>query len=159
VARGHSSRRDVAGNAQNDARTTGNLPAIIEGGQSGLEQVGASGGAGAQHTPIYRDSSAEYVAVRKSDLREISQFGWLEEGAGAAGMFFLSGGFWLAAALLVEHSNELEKYGAGFGLCALSVIFGVVLMWIARNHFQMREQRISDYFKTTERDTDAKTPQ
>jgi hypothetical protein len=109
--------------------------------------ISASGGTGAQHNPIYLDSSAEYVAVRKSDLRELSTFGWLQEGAGAVGMFFVSGAFWLAITLVVEHAPELSKYWPAFVLCLLSILFGGVLLWISHRHFQMRDARINDYFR------------
>jgi hypothetical protein len=109
-------------------------------------EVGAGGVAGALHTPSYVHSTAEYVAVRRSDLREMAEFGWLEEGAGAIGVFFFSGAFWLAVTLLVEHWEDLGKYWSGFLLCLLSVFFGLSLIWIAHRHFKLREQRINDYF-------------
>jgi len=93
--------------------------------------------------------------VRRGDLREIADFGWLEQGAGAAGMFFLSGAFWLALSLLVEHSGELSNYWAGFVICGLSMLFGAVLVWVAHRHFRMRENRINDYFKGHEDKTTA----
>lgn len=108
--------------------------------------IGAAAG-GAQHTPTYIHSTAEYVAVRKSDLREISEFGWLEEGAGAVGLFFFSGAFWLAVTLLSEHSTNLKTYLPWFGVCLLSMLFGVALLWIAHSHFKMRKNRIDDYFR------------
>jgi hypothetical protein len=84
--------------------------------------------------------------VRRSDLRELTELGWLQEGLGAAGVFFFSGAFWLAATLAVEHSGNLENYWAGFGFCGLSMLFGTVLIWVAHRHFRMRESRITGYF-------------
>jgi hypothetical protein len=110
-------------------------------------RVNASAGTGAQHHPIYQDTVAEYIPVRRSDLREISEFRWLETGTGAAGMFFLSGAFWLAVTLLVEHQDDLGKYIGGFALCTLSVLFGLALLYIAHRHFKMRETRIRGYFE------------
>jgi hypothetical protein len=103
-------------------------------------------GTGARHHPTYVDTQAEYVAVRKSDLRDISQFGWLEEGAGAVGVFFISGAFWLAITLCVEHSDQLAKYLFGFIFCGICILFGVVLVWIAHSHFKMRRTKIEGYF-------------
>ena len=88
--------------------------------------------------------------MRRSDLREIAKFGWLEEGIGAAGTFFVSGAFWTLATLLIEHYGAWEEHWAGFGLCVICIIFGAVLLWIARSHFQMREDRINDYFEDKE---------
>ena len=104
-------------------------------------------GTGARHMPTYLDTQAEYIAVRKNDLEEIGEFGWLQEGAGAAGMFFFSGAFWLAANILVEHFGALDKYVGGFAFCAISTLFGIVLLWIAKKHFSMRDARIQDYFR------------
>jgi len=82
--------------------------------------------------------------VRRSDLREISTFGWLEEGAGAIGMFFLSGAIWVAVSVAIEHWADLEKYKWAFAFCGLC---GIAALWIAHKHFQMREDRITDYFE------------
>lgn len=105
-----------------------------------------SGGTGAQHNPTYQDTTAEYIAVRKSDLRELSTFGWLEEGIGGVGMFFLSGAFWLAADLVAEHSDNLFAYKISLGFCAMCLILGGIFIWIAHVHFKLKRQRIDDYF-------------
>ena len=80
-----------------------------------LLQVGSaastSGGSGAQHHPIYRDTRAEYVAMRRSDLREIARFGWLGEGAGAAGMFFIAGAVWMAVTIFFDHFDQPGNIG------------------------------------------------
>jgi hypothetical protein len=106
-----------------------------------------SAGTGAQHNPIYRDTSAEYLAVRRSDLREIARFGWLEEGTGAAGMFFIAGAVWMAATLFFDHLDNPGKYWPGYLFCIACIFFGGVLIWVAHSHFSMREKRIRDYFE------------
>lgn len=116
-------------------------------GMAGALGPTGSSSSGAQHNPTYVHSTAEYVAVRRSDLREIAQFGWLEEGVGAAGVFFFSGAFWLALTLLAENFDDLKKYVPWFVICLVSILFGAVLLWIAHRHFIMRQQRIEDYFK------------
>ena len=88
--------------------------------------------------------------MRKNDLREIAKFGWLEEGAGAAGMFFLSGAFWALFSLVIEHHDHLADYWAGEALCVIAMIFGGVLVWLAHAHFKMREERIKDIFEAEE---------
>ena len=108
---------------------------------------GTSGAAGAQHTPTYINTTSEYVAVRRSDLREIAKFGWLEEGAGACGMFFIAGAVWMAATLFFDHLDHWRDYWPGYVFCGVCITFGVVLIWIAHSHFKLREQRISDYFE------------
>jgi hypothetical protein len=46
------------------------------------------GKGGARHIPHYLDRHEDYVTVSGPFLRELSTFGWLQEGLGAAGMFF-----------------------------------------------------------------------
>jgi hypothetical protein len=104
-------------------------------------------GTGAQHNPVYRDTSAEYMAVRHSDLREIARFGWLEEGVGAAGMFFVSGAAWMAATVFFDHLDSPGKYWPGYLFCLARVLFGVVLLWIAHSHFTI-STRCSGYGKS-----------
>jgi len=84
--------------------------------------------------------------VSRADLRDVSTFGWLQEGVGGLGMFFASGAFWLLAAIFVEHSHELNKVAAWIIMCVLSIAFGCVLMWISHKHFKLKQQRIEDYF-------------
>ena len=124
-------------------------PEISESAAGGVESrdQGTSGAAGAQHTPTYIHSTAEYIAVRRSDLRDIAKFGWLEEGVGAWGMFFIAGPVWMAAALFFDHLDHWQNYWAGYLFCLVCIIFGSVLIWIAHSHFQLREKRISVYFR------------
>jgi hypothetical protein len=84
--------------------------------------------------------------VSRARLREISTLGWIQEGAGGAGVFFSSGAFWLLATLVAEHWDETAKYTPWFILCGLSILFGVVLMWIGFRHFKMKQDYISDLF-------------
>lgn len=90
---------------------------------------------GARHIAHYHDQHEDYIPVSRSLLRELSSFGWLQEGAGAAGMFFFSGAFWLLITLLAEHSSELDQFAAWIAFCGISILFGGVLIWIGYRHF------------------------
>ena len=85
--------------------------------------------------------------MRRSDLREIARFGWLQEGAGAMGMFFIAGAVWMAATLFFDHIENPGKYWPGYLFCFACIGFGGVLLWVAHSHFKMREDRIRDIFK------------
>jgi hypothetical protein len=120
----------------------------IQSGSPSLPARKPSRQSGARHTPQYRDTSEEYLPVRRSDLREISNFSWLEHGLGGIGMFFVSGAFWLLPVIFIEHGKDMkDHHWAWVGTCLLSIVFGLVLLWISHRHFKMREQRINDYFK------------
>lgn len=109
----------------------------------------AGGGSGSQFKHRYYDRTEDVVPVTRSDLREIAEFGWLEEGVGAAGMFFASGAFWQLPVIFVEHGNDMKgAHWAWVGACVLSIAFGGVLLWIASRHFKMRDQRVKHYFKS-----------
>jgi hypothetical protein len=120
--------------------------AITASGRGRATAAGTTAKKSSKHVPTYQDSTAGYIAVRKTDLREISKFGWLEEGIGAGGMFFLSGAFWAFFALVIEHHDHLADYWAGELLCLLSMIFGGVLVWLAHVHFAMRTDKIQAIF-------------
>ena len=130
-----------------NTRTIDNMRAGFGKGQAGSEQVGASGGAGARHIPHYVDLHEDYVPVSRPLLKELSTFGWLQEGAGAAGMFFFSGAFWLLATMLYEHGFHLSEYLPWALTCILSMLFGGVLMWISYWHFKLKQNRIEDIFR------------
>jgi tetrahydromethanopterin S-methyltransferase subunit C len=102
---------------------------------------------GARYLPQYRDTRGEHILVSRADLRDVSTYGWLQEGVGGIGMFFFSGAFWLLATILVEHSKELDKVAPWIGMCILSIIFGAVLIGIAHTHFSLKKERINDYFE------------
>jgi hypothetical protein len=102
---------------------------------------------GARHIPHYSDQHENYITVSPSILRELSTFGWLQEGLGAAGTFFFSGAFWLLVTLLVEHLEEIKKYAPWLMLCVISMIFGGILIWIGYSHFRLKQDRINDIFR------------
>jgi len=104
------------------------------------------GEAGARHIPHYHDLHEDYVPVNRPLLRDLSSYGWLQEGVGAAGMFFFSGAFWLLATILFEHGNELPKYAPWILLCVVCILFGGVLMWVGYYHFKLKQDRIRDIF-------------
>ena len=111
--------------------------------------TGGPDGARIDNHYIHRTEDA--IAVRRSDLHEISKFGWLEEGCGASGVFFFSGAFWLLVTLLAEHMSEYHAYIPWFILCFVCMVFGAVLIWLAHNHFTMRQLRIAAYFDDREK--------
>lgn len=105
-------------------------------------------GAGSRHLPEYEDTQAKYVSVRRSDLEALSTLGWLQEGCGAAGTFFLSGGFWVFLPLLVDHWSNLGDHKTGLLVSGLSVLFGIILIWIAHSHLQIRRNKITEIVGT-----------
>lgn len=104
---------------------------------------------GAVHRPTYLDSTQEYALVSRRDLIELSQFGWLQHGCGAAGVFLASLGVSTAASLFAEHSAELGKYWAGFATSGFSFCCGVVLLGVGYAHFVMRDRRIRALFENS----------
>jgi hypothetical protein len=104
-------------------------------------------GDGARHIPHYVDQHEDYVPVSRLLLRELSSFGWLQEGCGAAGTFFFSGAFWLLLTMLFEHGDEYKKYVPWFLMCIISMIFGSVLLWVGYSHFKLKQDRISEIFR------------
>lgn len=102
---------------------------------------------GARHIPHYYDQHEDYVPVSRPLLRELSTFGWLQEGAGAAGMFFFSGAFWLFATLVYEHGVHLSEYVPWVLMCVISMLFGAVLIWVGYRHFKLKQDRIQDIFR------------
>jgi len=103
---------------------------------------------GAKHIARYHDRHEDYIPVSPQHLRELSTFGWLQEGAGAVGMFFFSGAFWLAVTVAFEHSKELTKYTDWLFVCFLSVIFGIALIVIGWTHFNMKQLRIRELLES-----------
>jgi hypothetical protein len=116
-------------------------PAARQGGSGYLAPSGA------RHIPHYHDLHEDYVPVSRPILRELSTFGWLQEGAGAAGMFFFSGAFWLFITMIFEHFDELKKYVPWLLLCIICMLFGAVLVWVGYRHFQLKQARIQDIFR------------
>ena len=107
----------------------------------------SAGAAGARHIPHYHDQHEDYVPVSRPLLNELSTFGWLQEGAGAAGMFFFSGAFWLFVTMISEHSDALEKFAPWLLLCIVSMLFGAVLIWVGYRHFILKQDRIREIFR------------
>lgn len=140
--------------SQGGAGAAGNLP-DNSGITPNLSQTGIGAGAGAQARPRYRDRHEEYVLVTEDDLREAGTVGWLQEGTAGVGLFFLSGAFWLLAALLAEHGNEPEFYPWYF-VCFITVVFGGVLTWVGARLFRLKQKRLSKYFPNS---TDANVSQ
>jgi len=116
-------------------------------GLSGAAGAGKNTPDGARHIAHYHDQHEDYVPVSRPLLQELSTFGWLQEGAGGAGMFFFSGAFWLLVTMLFEHSDEFGKYIPWLLLCVVSMIFGGVLIWVGYRHFQLKQNRIQDIFR------------
>jgi len=110
--------------------------------------VGGSGaGSGSAFNMRYLNRAEDVVPVMRRDLREIGEFGVLEEGAGAVGMFFVSGAFWLLATIVIEHYDNMKTiHWAGIAFCVVCMVFGGVLLWVARRHFRLRDDRIRDLF-------------
>jgi len=104
-----------------------------------------SAGMGAQARPKYYDRHEEYVLVTKDDLREISSVGWLQEGAAAVGLFFVSGAFWLLMTLLAEHGKNKEFY-AWYLACLVIMVCGGVVMWVGVSLYRLKQRRIDKYF-------------
>ena len=100
----------------------------------------------AKHVAHYADRHEDFVLVSRSNLKEISQLSLLQEGAGAVGMFFFSGAFWLLATILFEHNAELAKYAPWLLLCVISILFGVVLIWIGWEHYKLRKDAVDAAF-------------
>ena len=111
-------------------------------------------GDGARHIPHYLEQHEDYVPVNRPLLRELSSFGWLQEGCGAAGTFFFSGAFWLFFTMLFEHSDEYKKYVPWFLMCIVSMIFGLALLGVGYSHFKLKQDRISDIFRENPTDRD-----
>ncbi len=102
---------------------------------------------GARHIPHYLDQHEEYIPVSRPLLEELSTFGWLQEGAAAAGTFFFSGAFWLLVTLLVEHNDEIPKYAPWLLTCIVSMLFGAALVWVGYHHFRLKQNRIREIFR------------
>lgn len=88
--------------------------------------------------------------VSRRDLIELSQFGWLQHGCGAAGVFLASLGVSTAAALFADHSAELTEHWAGFAACGISFCCGIVLLGVGYAHFVLRDKRIRELFEQSE---------
>jgi len=85
--------------------------------------------------------------VSRHHLQELSTFGWLQEGAGAVGMFFFSGAFWLLMTMFYEHGYHLSDSVPEVLMCLMSMVFGLVLVWVGYQHFTLKQNRIREIFR------------
>ena len=90
--------------------------------------------------------------MSRAKLREISTFGWLQEGIGALGVFFVSGAFWTFITLISEHSDEWRKYLPWFILCGCLVVAGLGLIWVGYRHFKLKQDCIEEIFRNSDDD-------
>ena len=107
--------------------------------------TGTTSGEGARAFAHYEDHHESYKLVTQDDLREISGFGWIQQGLLSAGAFFFSGAFWLFA----EKVSGQDKFQITpwMGTCILSMLFGVALVIVSLIMFALKQKRISKYFK------------
>jgi hypothetical protein len=137
----------AVGSAAGSAAVAGAGQALIVNEGSGAATQSpepAEGGTGARYIPHYHDRHEDHVSVSPSDLRRLSDFALLQEGVGAAGVFFLSGAFWLLVTLLAEHWKEYIQYMPWFVTCVISILFGAVLMWVGWVNFNQKRRLIKD---------------
>lgn len=103
---------------------------------------------GAVISPLYATRRQTFYPVNMHDLKNIVEFDLLETGAGAAGMFFVTGPFWL---LFEKQLEGLPFTNPVIWVSALSVIFGLVLIAIACRMRKMKKSRIDEIIEETGR--------
>jgi hypothetical protein len=98
---------------------------------------------GAQAVPHYEDRHEDYILVTADDLREIRAFGWLQQSIFGTGAFFFSGAFWLFCEIL---SNQQKfEFTPWMGMCAVSMVFGAVLVGVSGIMFWLKQKRQKKY--------------
>jgi len=123
-------------------------------GRIDKERKGVPRKGGARHVPTYHDLQEDFILVNRNHLKELTDFSMLQEGAGAGGMFFLSGPVWLLITLLSEHGLE-AKYVPWYVVCFLSMIFGLFLLWMAYINYVRKNRTIDKLFREPNHDREA----
>lgn len=86
----------------------------------------------------------EYAYVTPNDLHDVAAFGMLEYLLSQTGGFFFAGALWQAVAILSSQTKfEITPW---LFACALSMVFGVVLLIGGYIMFRMKQQKIKKYF-------------
>jgi hypothetical protein len=99
-------------------------------------------------TARFHDRTEDYCYITEGDLREVVEFGYLNQALIQAGTFFFSGGFGLFAELVVREADSGKRFSITpwMGTFIVSMVFGAVLAGVGWLVFLVKQKKIRKYF-------------
>lgn len=102
---------------------------------------------GAVVRTAYLERRQEFIAVNRNDLADLKIFDGLEAGLLGVGGFFFSGAVWLGVDKYFGASPRLVP--AAVALCAMSAVFGLVMLGAGIVLRVVKRRRIDRIFSET----------